>query len=390
MQRLPDEELREALSLGPAPTGHRPPDRRPAPASASPRSSAQQLTFGAPTDADEAGLRRLAGQLRARKVVVKLFLRHPLHAKLYLLFRRDPINPTTGVPRQQQPDLRRPLQPGRAERRRPRPRRLRQAGGLVRGPLGGPLLHRHHRRADRGHRDELGARGADPALPIYLKMAYHLSQEARAGLAEFRIPQDFGKRLLRFQTAAVKIAAHHLNKRGGVLIGDVVGLGKTLMATALARIFEDDLGLETLDPLPEEPGADVGGLPPPLPPAREGPVDHPRRPRAARPPPLPPRPDRREPQPAEPRGQALPRHPGLHPRQRRARSSCSRPRPTTRPTSTSRTSSACSSPRTRTSASAPRPSCARSARPSSPPLPVRARHARSPSRRATTPTTGAS
>ena len=31
-----------------------------------------------------------------------------------------------------------------------------------------------------------------------------------------------------------------------MLIGDVVGLGKTLMATAVARIFEDDFGLETL------------------------------------------------------------------------------------------------------------------------------------------------
>jgi SNF2 family DNA or RNA helicase len=30
------------------------------------------------------------------------------------------------------------------------------------------------------------------------------------------------------------------------MIGDVVGLGKTLMATAVARIFEDDHGLETL------------------------------------------------------------------------------------------------------------------------------------------------
>ena len=60
------------------------------------------------------------------------------------------------------------------------------------------------------------------------------------------IPRDFGNKLLEFQTAAVKIAAHHLNKRGGVLIGDVVGLGKTLMATALARVLEDDLGLETL------------------------------------------------------------------------------------------------------------------------------------------------
>ena len=79
-----------------------------------------------------------------------------------------------------------------------------------------------------------------PPYHIYVKMAYHLSQEARAGLAEFNIPRDFGNTLFEFQKAAVKIAAHHLNKRGGVLIGDVVGLGKTLMATALARIFEDD------------------------------------------------------------------------------------------------------------------------------------------------------
>ena len=30
------------------------------------------------------------------------------------------------------------------------------------------------------------------------------------------------------------------------MIGDVVGLGKTITATALAKIFEDDFGLETL------------------------------------------------------------------------------------------------------------------------------------------------
>ena len=56
----------------------------------------EQLTIGAPTNEDEAGLRRLARQIKAQKVVVKLFLRHSLHAKLYLLFRPDPINPTVG------------------------------------------------------------------------------------------------------------------------------------------------------------------------------------------------------------------------------------------------------------------------------------------------------
>ena len=55
-----------------------------------------QLTFGAPNDADEAGLRRLSAQLKTGKVVVKLFLRHTLHAKLYLCFRADPNNPITG------------------------------------------------------------------------------------------------------------------------------------------------------------------------------------------------------------------------------------------------------------------------------------------------------
>ena len=88
---------------------------------------------------------------------------------------------------------------------------------------------------------------AIPPYHIYLKMAYHLSQEARTGVSEFHLPRDFGNKLFDFQVAAVQIAAHHLNKRGGVLIGDVVGLGKTLMATAVARIFEDaPYDLETL------------------------------------------------------------------------------------------------------------------------------------------------
>src|SRR5947199_2973147 len=85
-----------------------------------------------------------------------------------------------------------------------------------------------------------------PRYYIYLKMAYHLSQEARAGLQDFSIPTIFKTRLFDYQSAAVKIAARHLNKRGGVIIGDVVGLGKTLMATALARIMQDDYGTEVL------------------------------------------------------------------------------------------------------------------------------------------------
>ena len=42
----------------------------------------KQLLLGLPTKQDEATLRRLATQLRDKKVVVKLYLREPLHAKL--------------------------------------------------------------------------------------------------------------------------------------------------------------------------------------------------------------------------------------------------------------------------------------------------------------------
>ena len=206
----------------------------------------EQLTIGAPTNQDEATLRRLAAQIRAGKLVVKLFLRHPLHAKLYLLYRSDPINPIIGYLGSSNLTL---------------------AGLSKQGELNVDVLDADAgRKLNRWFEDRWNDRwcidisaelveiieeswAREELIPpyyIYLKMAYHLAQEARAGLAEFRIPADFGNRLFPFQTAAVKVAAHHLNKRGGVLIGDVVGLGKTLMATALARIFEDDLGIETL------------------------------------------------------------------------------------------------------------------------------------------------
>jgi superfamily II DNA or RNA helicase len=205
-----------------------------------------QLTIGTPTNADEAGLRRLANQLRTGKVQVKLFLRHTLHAKLYLLFREDIATPLIGYM-------------GSSN--------LTISGLAGQGELNVDVLEQdaanklakwfNDRWEDRFCVDisqelieilEESWAGEKPIPPyhIYLKMAYHLSQEARAGLTEFAIPTIFGDRLFDFQVAAVKIAARHLNQRGGVLIGDVVGLGKTLMATALAKIFEEDYFVETL------------------------------------------------------------------------------------------------------------------------------------------------
>jgi len=204
----------------------------------------EQLTLGTPTDEDESGLRRLVRQLRSRKLVVKLFLRHPFHAKLYLLFRDDLNNPVTGYL-------------GSSN--------LTFSGLSGNGELNIDVLDFD---ATRKLADWFEARWEDrfcldisdelveiveeswarealiPPHHIYLKMAYHLSQEAREGLRDFDIPSGF--ELFPYQSAAVKIAAHHLQKRGGVLLGDVVGLGKTVMATALAKIVEESQFTSTL------------------------------------------------------------------------------------------------------------------------------------------------
>ena len=206
----------------------------------------EQITLGIPTGQDEAGLRRLARQLRSGQVIVKLFLPYPLHAKLYLLFRDDVNNPITGFVGSSNLTL----------------AGLSKQGELnvdVLDHLGTQHLSKWFdaRWADRWALDvsadlatiienSWAREEAISPYHIYLNIAYHLSTEARAGLSQFRLPARFEQELFEFQKSAVKIAARHLHRRGGVMIGDVVGLGKTMMATALARMFEDDLGYETL------------------------------------------------------------------------------------------------------------------------------------------------
>ena len=202
-----------------------------------------QLTFGAPNNQDEAALRRLSTQLKAGKVTVKLFARHTLHAKLYLVYvpEKTPRIAFLGSSN------------------------LTLSGLSKQGELNIDVNdHVATETLEEWFQDQWedkfcvditqelaqiideswAKEELTPPYHIYLKMVYHLSQEARAGINEYRLPKEF--KLFDFQAAAVKIAARHVNRRGGVMIADVVGLGKTMIATALARVLQDDSFLETL------------------------------------------------------------------------------------------------------------------------------------------------
>jgi superfamily II DNA or RNA helicase/HKD family nuclease len=202
----------------------------------------KQLVGMAPTNADEDALRKLCRQIQDGKVKVKLHLSYNLHAKLYLAYREDPDNPVTAYL-------------GSSN--------LTMSGLRAQGELNTKITDDlDNERLEEWFNDrwddewsvdiskdllaaleESWAGVERRPYHIYLKMAYHLAEEARAGLNEFVLPRDFRGKLFPFQEAAVKIAARHLNERGGVLLGDVVGLGKTMMASALIRIFRDDFNL---------------------------------------------------------------------------------------------------------------------------------------------------
>lgn len=206
----------------------------------------KQLIIGAPSNSDEAGLKRLVNQLKEGKVRVKLYLRTSLHAKLYLMYRKDPISPTVGYL-------------GSSN--------LTFSGLRGQGELNVDILDYDacnklskwfsDRWEDRYSLDitedlikilsQSWAR-EEEIIPynIYMKMIYHLSEEAQQGVRDVSIPEVIQNELLEFQETALKIAVQHIQKRNGVVIGDVVGLGKTILATSIARLYQENYFIETL------------------------------------------------------------------------------------------------------------------------------------------------
>jgi len=206
----------------------------------------EQLMRGLPTSADLARLQQMKKHLESGLLEVKLFTRRPMHAKTYICHRVDEITPIVGF--------------------------VGSSNLTVSG-----LRHQYElnvdvvdsdatKKLDRWFEDRwtdqftlditadlielidqswAAEQAIDPYL-VYLKSCWLVSEEAREGLVAYSIPERVRKHLLQFQESAVKTLGRRLERRGGAMLGDVVGLGKTITAVAVALMLREEYGYNTL------------------------------------------------------------------------------------------------------------------------------------------------
>ncbi|MEU6227556.1 helicase-related protein [Streptomyces sp. NPDC047042] len=72
---------------------------------------------------------------------------------------------------------------------------------------------------------------------VYLKVCHSLAQDARDGMG-YVLPKSMNTLLLDYQESAVRTLSRRIVRRGGTMLGDVVGLGKTLTAVATALMLQ--------------------------------------------------------------------------------------------------------------------------------------------------------
>lgn len=201
-----------------------------------------QLMRGIPTNADRATLQSLRELLSTRAVEMKVFTRRPLHGKTYICHRDDIDNPITGFVGSSNLTI-----PGLT-------RNLELNVDVVDVHGAADLATWFEDRwTDRFSRpvtaeildllDESWAR-RQPRRPydVFMKVCYDLSRDVREGLAEYSIPNTISAQLLDYQATAVQALGRRIITRGGTMLGDVVGLGKTLTAIAVALMLREEHG----------------------------------------------------------------------------------------------------------------------------------------------------
>lgn len=201
-----------------------------------------QLMRGLPTNADRAALQSLRDLLAQGAVEIKVFTRRPLHGKTYICHRQDLNNPITGFV-------------GSSNLTGPGLTSNFELNVDVVDTVGAETLAQwfEDRWRDKFSRpvtadvldllDESWVR-REPRRPyeVFLKVCYDLARDVREGLAEYSLPSEISQQLLEYQATAVQTLARRIMTKGGTMLGDVVGLGKTLTAIAVALMLRDEHG----------------------------------------------------------------------------------------------------------------------------------------------------
>lgn len=206
----------------------------------------EQLCRGLPNAVDRATLRALRDQVAQGEVQIKVHTSRALHGKTYIFHKDSPNTPIMGFV-------------GSSN--------LTAAGLANNLELNVDVVDNEAANAlakwfqDRWHDplslnvgpelltllDESWA-AEIPAAPydVYLKLCYDLSRDVRDGLAEYSLTGPINDILLDYQKEAVKTLARRIESRGGTMLGDVVGLGKTLTAVAVAILMREEFNYSTL------------------------------------------------------------------------------------------------------------------------------------------------
>lgn len=207
---------------------------------------AKQLSRGIPTAADRRILQSLRQLVAEKHVELRVYTQQPLHGKTYILHRDDPSTPIHGFIGSSNftnAGLTTNLELNIDVTDFDNTTKLYQWftdlwDNKWTIPINEQLL------------DIIDDSWAKPVprspYEVYLKVCYIMSQDIRDGIAQYDLSPTIKNILLDYQTTAVKTLAKRIMQRGGTMLGDVVGLGKTLTAIAVALMLRDEHGFQPL------------------------------------------------------------------------------------------------------------------------------------------------
>lgn len=206
----------------------------------------EQLMRGLSTQQGQDALRALKRQLQSGQVQMKVFTRSPLHGKAYILHNPGhyalPVMGYLGSSNLTAAGLYRNLELNVDV--------LEQDAALKLADwfsthwddqLSLPITEEIIKLIE-----ESWANESQPTpFEVFLKVCHSISQDVRDGYG-YVLPPSMQNLLLSYQESAVRILARRIVRRGGTMLGDVVGLGKTLTAVATAMMLQTAEDYSTL------------------------------------------------------------------------------------------------------------------------------------------------